>query len=90
MNKNPKRIDFARRFDKQLRRAPLDVEKAFQKRFEIFLKDSFHPLLNNHQLTGKFKGYRSINITGDWRAIFKEKNDLIVFYVLGTHSQLYK
>lgn len=38
--------------------------------------------------------YRSIDVTGDWRALyreFKEENPPIAFFDgLGTHSQLYK
>jgi len=40
------------------------------------------------------EGYRSINITGDWRALYTIKGDgkggeIAVFEILGTHSQLY-
>lgn len=94
MNKNPKRIDYSNKFIKQLKKAPLEIKIAFRKRFELFLKDPFSPLLNNHQLSGKLKAYRSINVTGDWRAIYteeKEESETVVsFEMLGTHSQLYK
>ncbi|OGE71342.1 hypothetical protein A2617_00135 [Candidatus Daviesbacteria bacterium RIFOXYD1_FULL_41_10] len=62
----------------------------FRKRFELFLSNPFHPQLNNHLLTGNYKGYRSINITGDWRALYSENENSIIFELLGTHSQLYK
>jgi len=47
--------------------------------------------LNNHQLGGQLKNYRSININADWRLIFQEFNqgNIIYFIVIGTHSQLY-
>lgn len=56
------------------------------------MKDRDDPKLNNHVLRGKLRGLRSINITGDWRAIFREykKDKQILFDSLGTHSQLYK
>ncbi len=87
-----KRIDFSRRFEKDLRKAPIKIRIAFKARLELFLPDMFNPLLNNHALTGDYKEYRSINITGDWRAIFKEfeNGEIISFEILGTHSQLYK
>ena len=94
MNKTPKRIDYSKKFIKQLKKAPLEIKIAFRKRFEMFLEDPFNPLFNNHQLSGTLKGYRSINITGDWRAIYiEEKGEseiVISFEMLGTHSQLYK
>ena len=85
-------VDFYRKFIKMLAKAPAKVQKAFYKRLDIFLYDQFHPILNNHQLTGKYKELRSINVTGNWRAIFKEfQNDnLVVFYLISTHSELYK
>jgi len=85
-------IDFARRFNKQLRKSPDKIKTAFQKRLALFIKDKYHPLLDNHELTGKWKDYRSINVTGNWRAIFREFNngELIFFAEIGTHSQLYK
>ncbi|OGC96643.1 hypothetical protein A3H89_03550 [Candidatus Amesbacteria bacterium RIFCSPLOWO2_02_FULL_48_11] len=84
-------IDFAERFIKQLRKAPKSVQKSARERIEIFASDRFHPLLNNHVLSGKYQGYRSINITGDWRAVFRMiDNNTVYFEMLGTHSQLYK
>lgn len=95
MDENAARIDYAQKFLKQLKKAPLEIKVAFRKRLELFLKDPFHPLLDNHGLTGQYTGFRSINVTGDWRAIFAEqkseaKSKTIVFVIIGTHSQLYK
>ena len=87
-----KRVDFSRRFEKDLKKASLKIKKAFRSRLEICLTDKFNPILNNHLLTGKFLGCRSINITGDWRAVYRELNggEIVYFDLLGTHSQLYK
>lgn len=94
MKKSFKRIDYSRKFLKQLKNSPIEIKVAFRKRLELFLQDPFHPQLNNHALTGKFSGYRSINVTGDWRAIFSEFVDesgrAVIFEIVGTHSQLYK
>lgn len=85
-------IKFGKKFSKQYDRAPSKIQKAFDERLDLFLQNKFHPQLSNHALGGKYKGSRSINIIGDWRAIFQEFNSgkLIYFDVLGTHSQLYK
>lgn len=90
MIKKQEKIDFSFKFNKQLIKVPLKIKIAFKKRFSLFLQNEFDPLLHNHFLTGEYKGYRSINITGDWRAIYSVKNGIIIFEVLGTHSQLYK
>jgi addiction module RelE/StbE family toxin len=86
------RIEYASPFKKKFNKAPAKIQRAFMERGKIFESDPYHPLLNNHKLGGKYEGYRSINITGDWRAVFREFNNysLVSFETLGTHSQLYK
>ena len=86
------KIKFSKKFGKQYDKAPKKVRIAFQKRLTIFRKNIYSYLLNNHALVGRFKGYRSINVTGDWRAIYRElnKGKLALFDALGTHSQLYR
>jgi len=85
------KVVFSRTFVKQLKKAPPKIRTAFRRRLEIFLDDPFHPVLHNHALTGRLKGYRSINVTGDWRAIFRVLDDGSVYFdTLGTHSQLYR
>lgn len=88
-------VSLSKRFSKQYDKAPVKVRSAFDRRLSIFVRDQFHPQLNNHPLIGRVKGYRSINVTGDWRGIYSvctdpEGNQVIVFEMLGTHSQLYK
>ena len=87
-------INYGRKFSKQYDKADLKIKKAFKNRLKIFKDDSHNPLLNNHALTGEYSGYRSINTTGNWRAIFSESKDeegekVVTFEVLGTHSELY-
>lgn len=95
MTRKLERVDYSRVFTKQLKKAPLKIKEAFRKRREIFFENPFNPRLNNHQLTGEYKWHRSINITGDWRAIFTERmngegNKIVLFKFIGTHNQLYR
>ncbi len=85
-------IEYSRRFVKELKRAPRKIQIAFRDRLILFLENRSFPILNNHALNGEMKNCRSINITGDWRAIYEdlENGDVIFFIILGTHSQLYK
>ena len=83
-------IKFSRKFIKMYAKAPAKIRQAFKKRQNLFIQDPHHPQLNNHALTSKYSDSKSINITGNWRAIFKEKNGDIYFRLIGTHSQLYK
>jgi len=85
------RARFNKAFAKQLGRYPHKVQLAFQKRLELFLNDSMNQLLSNHALTGRWDGYRSINISGDLRAVYEMiDKDMVYFVAFGSHSQLYK
>jgi addiction module RelE/StbE family toxin len=87
------RIDFSHLFNQQRNVAPLPIKIAFREALELFLADPFHPALRNHALQEKFSGYRSIDVTSDWRAIYRETRTgevtVIVFVLLGTHEKLY-
>lgn len=82
VNKN-----FKKRY-KKLR--PAEKQK-FKARRNLFLADPFSPPLNNHALSGKYLGCRSINIGGDLRAIYQlVGNDTAYFITIDAHSNLYK
>jgi addiction module RelE/StbE family toxin len=85
-------IEPTRKFVKTFSKTPAKIQLAFEQRIELFRNSPFHPLLNNHALTGKYAGFRSINITGDWRVVFREFDNyhLVSLETIGTHSQLYK
>ncbi len=87
------KIEYSKRFIKDFRNSPKYIRNKFKLCLEIFIEDKNNRLLNNHPLVGRLSSYRSINITGDWRAIFEELNDNIeitaYFIAIGTHSQLY-
>jgi len=43
-----------------------------------------------HSLSGEWFGCKSINITGDIKAVFEEvEDDLVEFTAIGSHSDLY-
>src|SRR6266851_9870810 len=80
-------------FIELLKTANVRVHKAFKIALIIFFKDLMYPQLRNHALRGQWKGYRSIDINGDWRAIYQEKdknNTTAYFVAIGTHGQLYR
>jgi len=82
-------IDSSPQFRKHLKKAPPNIRNTTQKRLIIFLNNPFHSLLNNHLLKGEYINCRSINITGDWRAIYKQTDEnTALFIAIGTHNQL--
>lgn len=84
-------IEYSKKFVKEFKKCPVNIKASFKARLKIFINNQYHSVLNNHSLLGQLKNYRSINITGNWRAIFEEINNgqIIYFVAIGTHSQLY-
>ncbi len=76
-------------FTKDFKKLPVKVKEKFIQRQLLFEKDEFEPILNNHALKGKFLGYRSINVTGDMRAIFRRETESVIFVAIDNHSNLY-
>ena len=76
-------------FKKQYRKLSTKIRLRFTERLEIFRDDQFSPELNNHGLHGKYVGCRSINVTGDLRAIYEVREDGVRFLEIDTHSNLY-
>lgn len=68
----------------------MKVRSQFDERLLLFEKDILHPLLNNHRLSGDRDGQWSINVTGDWRALYVWIDpDTALFIDIDTHSNLY-
>lgn len=84
------KLYFHKKFEKQYGRLQKQEQKRVQERIGLFRENPFHPVLENHPLQGKYAEYRSINIGGDLRAVFKRVGaDEYVFAKIGTHSELY-
>lgn len=83
-------VQYAPDFKKQYRKLSKKIQKQFDERIVLFLEDPSHPFLRVHPLKGAFAGYWSMNISGDLRALYrKDGDDIIIFALIGTHSQLY-
>ena len=82
-------IIFHKSFYKDCEKLPKKIQDKFWNRLELFKKDRNNKILNNHSVDKAFMGCRSINVTGDYRAIFKEDGDVVNFVNIGTHSELY-
>ncbi len=81
-------------FIKALKKADVRIRKSFKQKIVIFNQNPHSPELNNHPLKREYLGYRSIDITANWRAVYKEtqegKEVIAYFALLGTHDQLYR
>ena len=82
--------DYHKRFKKQYRKLSPKIREKFMERLRIFQSNPVSPELNNHALHGEYLGYRSINVTGDLRAIYEVQEDgVIKFLFIDTHSNLF-
>lgn len=84
------RIEYSKNFTRQFKKKDTFIRQRFLERQRIFVEDKFSLVLNNHSLHGEYEGCRSINITGDVRAVFEEVSEnYIEFIAIGTHAELY-
>lgn len=84
------KILFHRDFEKAFSKLPDNIQRKFKEQLTVFEHDPFHPTLRNHRLSGKYKGHRSINVSGDIRVIYTlVGEDNYWFIDIGTHTQLY-
>ncbi|MBI4548150.1 MAG: type II toxin-antitoxin system mRNA interferase toxin, RelE/StbE family [Ignavibacteriae bacterium] len=84
------RYAFTKQFRRQYQKLPIKLRDQFDERLQLFMADPTLPQLRVHPLKGKYAGYWSMNISGDLRALYLERGDeLIIFALIGTHSQLY-
>jgi len=81
-------------FVDKLKSVNVRIRKSFNQKIELFKKDPYNPELDNHELQREYEGYRSIDITNDYRALYEEAqsgNETIVYFsLLGTHKELFK
>ena len=83
-------LDFNRKFKKKYKKLFVGEREKCDQRLAFFIKDPYNRLLDNHALGGKYKGYRSIDITGDLRAVYEPiTQDRAYFIIVDTHSNLY-
>ncbi|MBI2037556.1 MAG: type II toxin-antitoxin system mRNA interferase toxin, RelE/StbE family [Candidatus Magasanikbacteria bacterium] len=82
-------VKFHKNFKKRFKKIPVKIQEQFYQRLEVFLTDKFDKTLNNHSVGKAFPDCKSINVSGDYRAIFQEQGDVAIFLTVGTHSELY-
>ena len=86
-------IKYSKNYKKKILKLNNYIKQKVIERITIFLENPFDEQLNNHQLTWKLKWKRSINITWDFRAVFREypnwTYEFVEFIDVWTHSQLY-
>lgn len=80
----------SKQFVRDFQKLSLKIKDIFGERLRMFYANPYDPILNNHKLKGILQHYRSINITGDYRAIYEIYSENIVRFIrIWTHSEIY-
>lgn len=87
------RVVYDPAFLEKLKKVDVRIRKRVSERIILFSKNPEDPQLDNHPLQREYHGYMSIDITSDWRAIYKEAKigtEIVAYFIfLGTHKELY-
>ena len=86
-------VKYTDNFLKQLKKSDVRIRKAFKQCLLLFVENPNDLELNNHSLQREYVGFKSIDITSNYRAVFKEviqEDDAYIYFTsFGTHTQLY-
>jgi mRNA-degrading endonuclease RelE of RelBE toxin-antitoxin system len=72
-------VKFHTTVKKKLKKLSSKLQNRFYERLELFMTDKFSKALNNHSVDHAYPNCRSINVNGDYRAIFEDHGELIIF-----------
>lgn len=83
-------IIFTERLKKRFNKLPAKIQRQFENRLEIFIKNPQNPLLKIHPLKGNLIGFRAFSVTGDYRVVYRILSEhSIKLTNIGTHNQVY-
>ena len=81
----------SKNFQKQFKKLPKKTKNKAVEQLGLFVVDPMDYRLRNHPLTGEWAGYRSIDITNDYRAVYRLLDENIAFFkTVDNHNNLYK
>ncbi len=76
---------FTKSFKKQYSRLPKEIQRAFDKKLELFLRDMSHPSLRVKRIQGTRDRWEA-SITMKYRFTFQFSGDTVIFRAIGTHE----
>ena len=80
---------FTRRFRKEYRALPREIQKAFDEKLGLFLKDMHHPSLRVKRIQGTKHRWEG-SVTMKYRFTFEFSRDTLIFRTIGTHDNLHQ
>ncbi len=87
-----KRIDYATKFLRSLRKLPIDIQQRAEMREGIFKANAFDSRLDTHKLHGKDADKWAYAVDYQYRIkfIFLDDNDGVLYLDIGTHDEVYR
>lgn len=83
-------LHYSSSFKKQYKKLPVKIREQFKTRLILFIQDQNSPQLHINKLNGSYDGLWSMNIIGNFRAVFdKIHENAVLFEAIGTQSELY-
>lgn len=80
---------FSRRFKKEYKTLPRDIQEAFEKKLSLFIDNFHHPSLRVKRITGTTDRWEG-SVTMNYRFTFKFEAGKVFFRRIGTHDILKK
>ena len=78
---------FSKRFKKEYNNLPKEIQKAFDEKLVLFLKEKAHPSLRVKRIQGTKNRWEG-SITMKYRFTFEFLKDGVFFRTIGTHDIL--
>jgi mRNA interferase RelE/StbE len=78
---------FSKRFKKEYNNLPKEIQKAFDQKLQLFLKDISHPSLRVKRIQGTKNRWEG-SVTMKYRFTFEFPENTLIFRAIGTHDIL--
>lgn len=82
-------FQFSKKFKKEYKKLPKEIQSAFDQKLTIFLQDMTHPSLRIKRIQGTSDRWEG-SITMKYRFTFQLLQDSVIFRAIGTHDILNK
>lgn len=88
MVKKIEAYQFSKKFKKELKALPKEIQKVFEEKLSLFLINLFHPSLRVKKIQGTRDRWEG-SLTQNYRFTFHfTENNLVIFRRIGTHDIL--
>ncbi len=80
---------FTKKFKKGYRILPKEIQRNFDNKLSLFLKNMFHPSIRTKRIQGTKNRWEG-SVTMNYRFTFELVENTVIFRTIGTHDILIK